>query len=313
MNCHYVGFKIAAGPKIDRKKLEEAILERDGTTTLFRGRPRIFSAVKTGNYLAGRWWLLKGDTTFIQYDKEHDKASLGTLPPGCEMAACNYFVINLFSWHGLYQQHRFSSAMRDLCDYLIKQASSEVRREFNKALREAGGRKSISSDKLKKIQEDFSLLWHVLFTKERLERLLRDLDKMTEVFYTVATIRPSAAEYGPLANDLRAEVHRLKLTSSPETQQTGRQALVARVLGFFEWLKRKRNGVVEQSGVTGIQNKSHRTIKIGDIVERFGEDDLDEVMTKEELAIADLRKSPLITHMIEIAEDNEAYFGKGAS
>lgn len=313
MKCFYVGFKIAMGPKVNRKKIEATLIARNGEACQFRGRSRIFSVAKSGDYIVGRWWLLKGDTSFIQYNRTVDTASLGTLAPGCEMAACNYFVINLTSWHGLYQQSRSSAAMRDFCDYLISRTSQSVKSDYSNATKEAGGRKKISSDKLKRIQEDYSYLWHVLFTQEKFERLLKNFDKMVEVFYTIATIKPSSVEHGPLAGDLRAEIHRLKLATSVETQQVGRSALIGRVMEFFEWLKKKRGGVVEQSGVVGIQNNNQRTIKIGDILERFGENRLDEVMTKEELAISDLRKSALIVRLISIAEDNEAYFGKGAS
>ncbi len=313
MQCRYVGFRFEVGEKVERAKVLADILAANGILKKYRGHERKFEVARLGEYVVGRWTVLKGRSTYIQFDTDTEAASIGTLPLGYQLAACNYFILHEKTLCGLYQHYSGASSMRDFCDFLSSCCKKTVDRAFRAAIKDAGGKEKASAGVLKKIQEAYLFTWHSLYSRDKLEELLLNLDRLTEVFYTVATVRASKDEYGPLDGDVRAEVHRLKLTVSAELVDSVRKRFVARVVDFFTWIKKKRNGDIDRSGVTGKQGKRTRTIRIGDIVEQFGDDDLDKVLTQVELAIVDVRLSPLVAHLIELAEENEVYFRKGAS
>lgn len=295
------------------RKVETGLLAANAAHKTFRSRERVLKVTRFGHYLIGRLEVLQGRNTFIQRDQDSGELSIGTLLPKKELASCNYFALDTNSWHGLYQHYSHSSSMRDFCDLLLAFVKPEVQKSLSRALKAAGGRHKITGDHLKRIQERHIFVWHALFTRDKLEKLLMGLDRLNEVFYEVSTVKPSETAYGPLAHDLKAEVHRLKVVSEATVSNSvGKRGLVDRVVAFFDWIKRKRDGDIEKSGVVGTRGKLSKTIRIGDIIEQFGEDGVDDVLTHAELSIQDLRTSSLVRRMVDLMEDHEEYFGKAA-
>jgi hypothetical protein len=310
--CRFIGFRLDAGPDVDRAATIQDLTAMNGFATKYKQRDQHFLVSEVGSYVCGRIITFRSNQTRLLAHERSLEVLLDNVPTDYSEIAVNYFVFHSRTLHGLYAYYAQSLPFNDFGDRLMRVAkraaatSRSVARKVAREAAKAAGRGDFTAAERKAIDERFTLTFLPLIRRETLDRIIAEWQQITAVKYEVATTRPDASAYGALAPHTLADVRELRLD-----RQVSPKTYAGKIAGYVWGLKKQFGDALKKTTLIGLN--AHGQLKradLGKVVDTFADSPLDDVINHAEIRNTDLAQSAVIRRMIAEAEDRPDYFGK---